>query len=46
MQYRKKPVVIEAVQYFYCDGKDEVKNFVNDGSLGYDDFKSNTTLTH
>lgn len=35
MKYRKRPVVIEAIQYQREDNIGRVQNFVNDGSLKY-----------
>ncbi|MBM7598278.1 hypothetical protein JOC34_000635 [Virgibacillus halotolerans] len=36
-KYRKKPVVIEAIQYLHNDNRKEYESFVDDGSLIYDE---------
>lgn len=36
MKYRKKPVVIEAVQYLREENIGAIQDFVDDGSLFYD----------
>lgn len=40
MKYRKKPVVVEAIQYQREKNIGEILNFVNDGSLEYDPEKN------
>jgi len=38
-KYRKKPVVIEAIQYHYNENSAKLESFIDDESLGYGEFQ-------